>query len=186
MPRKTVPESRIHPPVEYTEIDPNATNIRNTNVYSEIGQLDVCRLQHADSVDTGYSDACSVQGIVDSFTSDLNSIGYENLQCAENDIRHVNCTGQSNKYVNVSRAPKEDGSTVNANGTDNMIDISCREVNYSKYQQTYNDKTAYASDGRFYVADSVKFITESIESGDTIMADNDILYRSNIKHDEVP
>ena len=184
VPNKTIPESGIHSSSEYTEIDPHFANTRNGNVYSEIGQLDVRRLLHADSVDTGYSDACSVQGIVDSYTCDINPSGHENLQY-ENTVpesygKEVNCSAQYNKYNNVDRTNGEVDNTLNTNWTDG--NFSSRSV-FGNRHPPATVKFAAQNNGYLRQVDSIKFITDSIESGETIMTDNDSLY--NAEHDKI-
>ena len=75
------------PPNEYNEIDftrLNKTSSRNTNIYSEIEQTETRQLEHSDSVDTGYCDACSVHDMVDSNSSGMSSAGNYNMQCENN------------------------------------------------------------------------------------------------------
>ena len=166
------------PPNEYTEIDftrLNTRSSRNTNIYSEIEQRETRQLEHSDSVDTGYCDACSVHDMVDSNSSGMSSADNYNMQCENNYKPNTSIKREQSQNTRKSeipiQTPQENLQDVHTVSTSDLHDLQ---------DSVIVPKREHAVCSHDHPSDIIS--TESpfnkLNAGfhETIMTDNDTLY----------
>ena len=64
-------------------------------------------MEHSDSVDTGYCDACSVHGMVDSNSSGMSSVDNHSVLCGDNCKQHTSTDREESQDTRNSEQPKQ-------------------------------------------------------------------------------
>ena len=179
-------QAEENPTNEYTEINfirLNTSSSRNTNIYNEIEQTQTGRLEHSDSVDTGYCDACSVHDVVDSNSSGMNSADNYNMQCEFNCKSNTSInTEQSREDTRNSEIPKQtpqdslqDVPTVNTVDLHRVVPVFTGLQNSAVVPKREHPPSSHDQPSDIISAEN-PFNRLNAGLHETIMTDNDTLY----------
>ena len=139
-------------------------------------------MEHSDSVDTGYCDACSVHGMVDSNSSGMSSVDNHSVLCGNDCKQHTSTNREESPDTRNSEQPKQTSQ-------DSLQDVHTGDTGdpYSNVpaclylsDSVIVPKREHALCGHDHPSDIISaespFNRPSAGFHETIMTDNDTLY----------